>query len=402
MKSERGKLLFFGFLLSFVFSIVSFIVSYVEFHAYKTSVNHYLYGVVEKLQTNYPSITEKEIIELLNGSEKVKFPSELQKYGIGKDSSILYTLEKDYQLSFILNSMLTLSIVFVFGFSFFLYFARKEKHIGEITHYMKEINHRNYMLGIEDNEEGELSILRNEVYKTTIMLREESENLKREKLALKDSISDISHQLKTPLTSILIMLDNILDNPNMDNETKTDFIENVHHQVENINFLLVSLLKLSRIDAGVIDFKKDEIEFGKIINNAIKNVEILREVKDVHIEVDIKEEILFLGDYHWELEAITNILKNAIEHSKEKGNIFIKVEDNPLFSKMIIQDFGKGMSKKDLQNIFKRFYKGENSRSDSIGIGLHLAKKIIEKDGGCIKVDSKLGEGTIFEIRYMK
>ncbi len=402
MKSERGKLFFFGLLLSFLFGVVSLIVSYVEFHAYKTSVNHYLYGIVEKLQANYPSVTETEIIELLNESEKVKFPSELQKYGIEEDSSILYSLEKDYRLSFILNSMLTLSIVLVFCFCFFWYFARKEKHIGEITHYMKEINHRNYMLGIEDNEEGELSILRNEVYKTTIMLREESETLKKEKLALKDSISDISHQLKTPLTSILIMLDNILDNPTMDNATKTEFTQNVRHQVENINFLLVSLLKLSRIDTGVVAFKKENIDIEKLIHDAIKNIEILKEVKNITIDVNIKMPACFLGDYSWELEAITNLLKNAIEYSSVSSSILVEVEDNVLFCKISIRDFGSGMNRQDLQNIFKRFYKGENSRSDSIGIGLNLAKKIIEKDGGFIKVDSKLGEGTVFEIRYMK
>ena len=402
MKSERLKLFFYGLLLFLFFSILSVVVSYIEYSSYKKSVNMYLYGVVATLKEKYPSITEKEIIELLNGKKNVSFLKELRKYGIQEDSSILYTLEDNYHYSIILNGTFILFLFFLFLFCFFFYFYKKEHEIKKITHYMREINHRNYLLKIEDNEEGELSILRNEVYKTTIMLREESENLKKEKMALKDSISDISHQLKTPLTSILIMLDNILDNPNMDDETKTDFIENVHHQVKNINFLLISLLKLSRIESGAVAFKKEKIAFRKIINAAIKNIEILREVREVNIKVDMQEEIIFLGDYHWELEAITNILKNAIEHSNEKENIFIKVEDNPLFCKMIIQDFGNGMSKKDLQNIFKRFYKGENSRSDSIGIGLHLAKNIIEKDGGYIKVDSKLGEGTIFEIRYMK
>ena len=161
---------------------------------------------------------------------------------------------------------------------------------------MREINHRNYLLTIEDNEEGELSILKNEVYKTTIMLREESELLKKEKISLKDSISDISHQLKTPLTSILIMLDNILDNPKMDEKTKLDFIENVRHQVETINFLIVSLLKLSRIDAGVIEFKKENINYEILLKNAIKNVEILNEVKNIKIMLDIEKETIFLGE----------------------------------------------------------------------------------------------------------
>ncbi len=402
MKTERMKLFFSGILLVLLFGIIASIVSFVEYEGYKTSVNRYVYGLLSTIKEKYPEVTEQEIIELLNSKEQSEFPEEFHKYGINEETSILYSIEKNYWMSFILNSTLTLSIACVFGLLFFFYFAKKENQIREITNYMKEINRRNYLLGIEDNEEGELSILKNEVYKTTIMLREESENLKKEKISLKNSISDISHQLKTPLTSILIMLDNILDNPKMEEKTKIDFIENVRHQVENINFLIVSMLKLSRIEAGVIEFKKEEIDFEKLLKSAIKNVEILSEVKNINIIFTSKEKTFFLGDYNWELEAMTNIIKNAIEHSKENGKIEIKVEQNSLYTKLTIKDFGRGMSKTDLQNIFKRFYKGENSKSDSIGIGLNLAKNIIEKDGGYIKVDSKIDCGTTFEIKYMK
>lgn len=402
MRSERLKLFFYSLLFFLFFGLLTLLITLVEYSSYKTTVNNYLYGMIELLQENYPSITEKEIIELLNGKENTLYKENLRKYGIEEDTSVLTSLEQNYKMSSILNCTFTLSMVCVLVFCFFWYFAKKEHQIKEITNYMKEINHRNYLLNIEDNEEGELSILKNEVYKTTIMLREESEILKKEKLSLKDSISDISHQLKTPLTSILIMLDNILDNPKMDEKTKLDFIENVRHQVETINFLIVSLLKLSRIDAGVIEFKKENINYEILLKNAIKNVEILNEVKNIKIMLDIEKETIFLGDYNWELEAITNILKNAIEHSLAEGKIEIKVEDNPLFTKLTIKDDGCGMSKKDLQNIFKRFYKGENSKNDSIGIGLNLAKNIIEKDGGMIKVASEVGKGTTFEIKFMK
>lgn len=402
MKTERIKLFFYGLLLTLLFGVVASIVTLVEYEGYKTSVNHYIYGMVATLKEKYPEVTEQEILRLLNSKEKGKYQEEFRKYGISEETSILYAIRKNYHLSFILNCTLTLSIACIFGIIFFFYFAKKEKEIQKITSYMKEINRKNYLLGIEDNEEGELSILRNEVYKTTIMLREESENLKKEKMALKDSISDISHQLKTPLTSILILLDNILDNPKMEEKTKTEFIENVRHQVETINFLLISLLKLSRIETGVIEFKKETIFFEKLLQNVLKNVEILKEVKNINIKIENEKESSFQGDYNWELEAITNILKNAIEHSKEFGTIEIKVEENSLYSKLIIKDYGCGMSKKELQNIFNRFYKGENSSSDSIGIGLNLAKNIIEKDGGYIKVDSKIEKGTVFEIKYMK
>lgn len=402
MKNNRKRIIFTFLFFCFCFSILSFFLTRYEYNKYKENVNCYVYSIITVLQQEYPNITEEEIINIVNQNEHRNYIETFKKYGIKEQDSILYQMEENYQVHLSISVGFTIFITFIFVTYFLLYFYKKERMIREITNYMKEINQRNYKLGISDYGEGELSILRNEVYKTTLMLREESENLKKEKMALKDSISDISHQLKTPLTSILIMLDNILDNPKMEETTKNDFIKNVQHQVENINFLIVSLLKISRLDADVVEFKKENISIEKLIQNTIENVSVLKEVKNVNIEVTNNGGITFVGDYHWELEAITNILKNAIEHSKENGMVKISVQDNPMYTKISIEDEGIGMSKKDLQNIFKRFYKGEESSSDSIGIGLSLAKKIIEKDNGMIKVDSKKGMGTTFEIRYMK
>lgn len=401
MKNERIRLFFIGMFCCFIFCVIAIIFSCVEYQSYKKSVNDYVYGMISSLKEKYPNITEKEIVEILNSKNRGNYQEEFRKYGINEDSPVLYSLENNYKKSLLFNLSLILFMTFVFLILFFGYYFKKEKSIREITKYMKAINEKNYSLGISENQEGELSILRNEVYKTTIMLREESEILKKEKISLKDSISDISHQLKTPLTSILILLDNILENPDMDDHTKNDFIANVHHQVENIHFLLISLLKVSRIEAGVVEFKKEVIDWKKLIDHALKNVAILKEVKKIQIHLEC-EKVFSKGDYNWELEAITNLLKNAIEHSYEDGKIDILVSDNPLYTKVVIQDYGSGMNEKDLKNIFKRFYKGENSCSDSIGIGLNLVKNIVEKDNGYIKVDSKEGVGTTFEIRYMK
>lgn len=402
MKNDRKKIIFISLFFCICFSIFSFLLTRYEYNQYKESVNHYVYGMITYLKQEYSNITEEEIINIVNQKEHGNYLEIFKKYGIKEEDSVLYKMEENYQVHLYLSLSFTIFLTLVFLIFFFVYFYKKERTIREITNYMKEINQRNYTLGICDNGEGELSILRNEVYKTTLMLREESENLKSEKIALKDSISDISHQLKTPLTSILIMLDNIPDNPKMEEETKNDFIKNVQHQVENIHFLIVSLLKISRLDADVVEFKKENIFVEKLIHNTIENVYVLKESKHVNIKVTGDAKIAFIGDFHWELEALTNILKNAIEHSPKNGIVKVSAEENPMYTKIRIEDEGIGMSQKDLQNIFKRFYKGEESSSDSIGIGLSLAKKIIEKDNGLIKVDSKKGIGTIFEIRYMK
>ena len=292
MKGERTKLILGGILVTIFIVIITIFITIIEYDSYKKSVNQYIYGLVNNLKEKYPEVKEKEIVELLNQDTIKKYDDNFKKYGINEQAAALYNLELNFKNNLQINITFLLFVILLGIIFFFWYFNLKERKIKEIADYMREINRKNYLLSIKDNGEGELSILKNEVYKTTIMLREESDQLKTEKLVLKNSISDISHQLKTPLTSILIMLDNILDNPKMDEKTKNDFIINVHHQVEHINFLIVSLLKLSRIDADVIEFKKEKINVQKIIQEVLKNVEILKEVKNINIIYNIDKNIL--------------------------------------------------------------------------------------------------------------
>ena len=232
------------------------------------------------------------------------------------------------------------------------------------------------------------------------MLKEDAENSKKDKLKLKDSLSDISHQLKTPLTSINIMLDNILDNPEMDDKTKEKFIQNIKREITNISSLVGEILKLSKFDASVIKFEKEQVFINDLVEGAISNVEMMAELKNINIEVTNQDNIKLVCDAKWQTEAITNILKNCIEHSKENSTIIIDINSNKIYKQIIIRDNGEGIDEKDLPHIFERFYKGKNSSKDSVGIGLALAKTIIEKDNGSIKVDSKKGKQTTFVIKY--
>lgn len=402
MKDGKLKILFIGCLFFLITSILSVSLITYQYFKYKNSVNNYVYSIINILEEKYKGITEKEIMDLVNSKYTTDPDINFRKYGINKNDSILYDVKNTYYINIFLTLILAFLITAIFFTYFIINYLKREKIIKELTNYMKEINQKNYELKICENEEGYASILQNEIYKTTIMLREESENLKQEKSSLKDSISDISHQLKTPLTSILIMLDNILDNPNMDLKKREEFLKNSITKLENINFLIVSLLKVSRFDAGVVEFKKDFINVYDLLEKVIKNVDVLKNEKDLTINVDCEKKLFFIGDFYWELEALTNILKNAIEHSFSKKSIDIQVSDNPIYTKISIIDYGKGIKKKDLKNIFKRFYKGEESSKDSIGIGLNLAKKIIEHDRGIIKVTSIENKKTTFEIKYMK
>lgn len=388
--------------LFLLFSLIGFFFAQLNYQNYQKKINNFIYGLIKNLNEKYPELSEKEIIQLLNNQESGNYLENYRKYGIKEKDPILLSIEKSYKNSLFLILFYCVLISGTFGLFILYYYHKTSKKIKEITNYMQEINEKNYSLKLESNTEGEVSILQNEIYKMTIMLRSESDNLKKEKLSLKESISDISHQLKTPLTSISIMLDNILDNPNMEEEIKLDFIKNVHHQIESINTLIIALLKLSRIEAGVVEFKKEKISATEIIEKALENVEIIKEMKNIVIETHFKENVFFIGDKTWEIEALTNLIKNAIEHSDHGGKIEIKTSKNPIYTQIEIKDYGVGMSEKDLKNIFKRFYKGEHGNNDSIGIGLNLVKNIVEKDNGLIEVKSKIGKGTTFIIKYLK
>ena len=223
----------------------------------------------------------------------------------------------------------------------------------------------------------------------------------KEKLELKDSLSDISHQLKTPLTSILIMLDNLIDDPQMDENIREDFIRDIKREINSINFLVQSILKLSKLDTNTVNFIEEKNDLNEIVNQAIKNVTMLSDLKNVSVILKSNTNSIIKCDFKWQVEAISNIIKNCIEHSNKDSEVIITIEDNKAYWKITIKDSGIGIDKEDLPHIFERFYKGKNATPDSIGIGLSLAQTIIKKDNGTISVKSS-SKGTTFTIKYFK
>ena len=207
--------------------------------------------------------------------------------------------------------------------------------------YIDRINRGDYKFDIEDNTEDELSILKNEVYKTTVMLKEVAENSRKDKISLKDSISDISHQLKTPLTSITIMLDSMLDNKDMEEEKRYEFIKDIKREITNLSFLVSSLLKLSKFDANTVKFINKEEDIEEILKEAAKNLEALCDLRNVKINIEGEGKSYISCDFKWQVEAITNILKNSVEHSKQGSGIDIKYSSNSVYTKIEIRDYRK-------------------------------------------------------------
>lgn len=397
MKNKTIKKYILSLIILLIFNVsLIFILNRYEYKMYAKNYNDKINSIISNIKNKYPNIEESDIIEIINNEEDSE--DILSKYGID-------SITKNDKVN---NKIRIISLIIIITFDsliiliFYLYDKNKSKKIKEITKMISKINNRQFDIDINDFNEGELSILKNEISKTTIMLRQVADNSVKDKLNLKDSLGDISHQLKTPLTSITIMIDNILDNPDMDEKIRKKFLINIKREILNINFLVMSLLKLSKFDANVVKFNKESVYLKDIIIESIKNVSMIKELKNITIKVSGDDNIKLLCDFKWQVESITNILKNSIEHTSEYGTVEVNYSENKLYTRILIKDNGKGIDSDDLPHIFDRFYKGENGSDDSFGIGLSLSKTIIEKEGGSITVKSTPNIGTIFTIKYLK
>lgn len=397
MKNKTIKKYILSLIILLIFNVsLIFILNRYEYKTYTKNYNNKINTIISSIKDKYPDIEESDIIEIINSEQDSE--DILSNYGID-------SITKNDKVN---NKIRIISLIIIITFDsliiliFYLYDKNKSKKIKEITKMISKINNRQFDININDFNEGELSILKNEISKTTIMLRQVADNSINDKLNLKDSLGDISHQLKTPLTSITIMIDNILDNPDMDEKTRKKFLINIKREILNINFLVMSLLKLSKFDANVVKFNKESVYLKDIINESIKNVSMIKELKNITIKVSGDDNIKLLCDFKWQIESITNILKNSIEHTSEYGTVEVNYSENKLYTRILIKDNGKGIDSDDLPHIFDRFYKGKNGSNDSFGIGLSLSKTIIEKEGGSITVKSTPNIGTIFTIKYLK
>lgn len=397
MKNKTIKKYILSLIILLIFNVsLIFILNRYEYKMYAKNYNDKINSIISNIKNKYPNIEESDIIEIINNEEDSE--DILSKYGID-------SITKNDKVN---NKVRIISLIIIITFDsliiliFYLYDKNKSKKIKEITKMISKINNRQFDIDINDFNEGELSILKNEISKTTTMLRQVADNSVKDKLNLKDSLGDISHQLKTPLTSITIMIDNILDSPDMNEKTRKSFLINIKREILNINFLVMSLLKLSKFDANVVKFNKENVYLKDIIIESIKNVSMIKELKNITIKVSGDDNIKLLCDFKWQVESITNILKNSIEHTSEYGTVEVNYSENKLYTRILIKDNGKGINSDDLPHIFDRFYKGKNGSDDSFGIGLSLSKTIIEKEGGSITVKSTPNIGTIFTIKYLK
>lgn len=297
-----------------------------------------------------------------------------------------------------LITLITLSAVFI---AFFLFTHKRYQDIENLSKYLASVYTGKNQMDIRDNTEGELSILKNDIYKVTLTLYEQSELLKKDKVYLSDTLSNISHQLKTPLTSMFVMTD-LLSDPNLPQEKKEEFLNKIANQLKRIEWLVTSLLKLSKIDAQTVTFKRENIQVLRLIEKAVEPLLIPVELKEQELIIECSDDIFIEGDFNWTAEAILNIVKNCIEHTSVGGTITITCLQNPLYTEIDITDNGEGIAEEDKPHIFERFYKGKNAGTDSIGIGLAMSKSILNSQNGNVDLDSNHKIGTRFRIKFYR
>jgi signal transduction histidine kinase len=278
------------------------------------------------------------------------------------------------------------------------YTFKRYRQIDRLSLYLARINRGDDSLDVRDNKEGELSILKSEIYKVTVTLKEQNELLRRDKTAMADALSDISHQLKTPLTSMFMMTDLILD-AGLTEEDRSTFTQRIRMQLERLQWLVTSLLKLSKLDAGTARMEPAPVLAKKLLERSLEPLRIPMELKEQKLNLS-GEDVTVWCNEAWTAEALLNILKNCVEYTPVKGEVTVAFSQNPLFTQVRITDTGPGIDPADLPHIFKRFYRGKHASDESVGIGLAMAAAILEGQGGAVEAKSHPGKGGEFVIRF--
>src|SRR5574344_446576 len=360
--------------------------------------------IINSIVENHPELENEIIKYVLNNDITYSERKEiLNRYGLNDMQSLDYINGnkelKNKTMLVSISYIFTIFLVMIIVLSMFV--KKFYKKINDLQHYTNEVLNNRYSMDIREYDEGDISNLKNDLYKMTIKLREQSEISIRDKKDLEETLSDISHQLKTPLTSMYV-INELLYDQKLDNKSKKEFLTKNKNQLERIEWLVTSLLKISRLDSGSEELKLKETSIDQVISKALEPLKIPMELKNIMYTVNCPKDIKANIDLNWTSEALINIIKNAYEHTPNDGSINIDVTNNPIYVEIKIKDTGCGISEDDIGHVFERFYKGKSSSKESIGIGLNMAKKIICLEQGDILVESIINEGTTFYVRFYK
>ncbi len=274
---------------------------------------------------------------------------------------------------------------------------RFEKQIKELTEYITKVQDHTELPGIAEITEDSIGILQSEIYKVVTILREQYSSEHKQKKYMSDMMSDISHQFKTPLTAISLMTELLME-PGVSEEQRLEYAGKIDTQINKMTWLIRNLLTLSQLEAGVLEMKAEKVVLKEMMDDISDSLSVLAEVAEVELDCSVSDKIEIKADKHWLREAVSNIIKNCIEHTAAGGFVKVCAAQNNIYTSIVIEDNGKGIDKEHLPHIFERFYKAGNSSPNSVGIGLAMAKQIINSHGGRIEVESEAGKGSKFII----
>lgn len=278
--------------------------------------------------------------------------------------------------------------------------VRRYRAIARLSNSIDRILHGQDEILFTDSREGELAILTSEVTKMTVRLREQIDALAADKVRLTDAIADISHQLRTPLTSMNLTV-SLLSEDGLSDERRLRLTRDLSRSLRRIDWLIDALLKISKIDAGTVGFRSERVSVAELIRRAAAPLMIPMELRGQEIRVHADSEE-YTGDMQWSVEAIGNILKNCVEHTPEGGSIEISSTENALFTEIVISDSGAGFTPGDIPHLFERFYRGKNADAASVGIGLALARTVITAQNGTVAASNGKNGGAQFTVRFYK
>ncbi|WP_425533877.1 sensor histidine kinase [Terrisporobacter petrolearius] len=362
-------------------------------------------AIIGNILSKRPEL-EEDIIDIItqgNSKDNVDFGEKiLSKYNYNNNISLNNEpiINESIRYIFNINWMFLCIILILFIILALSYFKKIYEDIKDMTDYVYNSSEGRRFEMKNRNQDGQIGLLKTELIKMTNILKEKVELLNNEKIFLNNTISDISHQLKTPMTSLVILNDLMYED--LPKQTKIEFLDKIKSQLNRMEWLVKSMLKLSKVEAKVIDFEKKEVKINELIKRSVAPSLIPMEIKNIELSISGDDNTSYIGDINWSSEAFVNIIKNCIEHTPQGGKINISYDENPIYCEVVIKDSGEGIDKKDLPHVFKRFYKGKASKEDSVGIGLAMSKSIIESQNGDIYVNSEKNEGTEFHIIFHK
>ena len=395
LKNKNVKKFFLAQILIIIIAIaISIISSFIIYKNYRDTLIENNNRIINNIIKNNPEL-EEEIINAILDEDKSS-TNILEQYGISDE---IYELE-DLKQSVILGNVLLVAISIILIIIFYIiYIIREHRSLSKISTSVNKVLNNDYSIDIKEYHDDYLSSLSSDVYKVISLLKEQRDISYQDKKYLEETLSDISHQLRTPLTSMYVIND--LLETKLSSSKKKEFLNRNRTQLERIEWLVTSLLKLSRLDSGSVELIKETVNLKKLIEASIDPVRISLELKEINVMNQVDKSIYIDVDFNWTKEALVNIIKNAYEYTPVKGKITINASVNPLYTELRITDNGCGIPKDKLPFIFDRFYK-VNKDSDSIGIGLNMTKRIIHEQLGEIEVESKVNQGTTFIIKFYK